>query len=49
MGELNGDTHMNKMIRNFRSEYVEDALLVTLVILIVVALYLAALYLLILS
>ena len=49
MGELNGDTHMNKMIRNFRSEYVEDALLVTLVILIVVALYLAALYLLILN
>jgi membrane-anchored glycerophosphoryl diester phosphodiesterase (GDPDase) len=49
MSELNGDTHMNKMMRNFRSDYVEDALLVTLVIIIVVALYLAAVYLLILT
>jgi hypothetical protein len=49
MGELNGDTHMNKMMRNFRPEYIEDSVLVTLVIVIVVALYLAAVYLLILS
>jgi len=40
---------MNKMMRNFRCDYVEDALLVTLVIIIVVTLYLAAVYLLILS
>jgi hypothetical protein len=42
-----GDTHMNKM-RSFRWNYVEDALLVTFVIIIVLGLYLAAAYLLIL-
>ena len=40
---------MKKMMRNFRSDYVEDALFVTLMIIIAVALYLAAVYLLILS
>jgi hypothetical protein len=49
MGEVNGDTYMNKIMRQFRSDYVEDVLLVTLMIIIVVALYLAAVYLLILS
>ena len=39
---------MNKMMRSSRSDYVEDALLVTLVIVIVLALYLAAVYLVIL-
>jgi hypothetical protein len=39
MGEGNhGDTHMNKM-RSFRSNYVDDALLVTFVIIIVLGLY----------
>ena len=39
---------MNRIMRSFRSDYVEDALLVTLVIVIVLVLYLAAVYLLIL-
>ena len=45
----NGDIHMNKLMRSFRSDYVEDALLVTVVIIIVLGLYLAAVYLVILS
>jgi hypothetical protein len=40
---------MNRIMRSFRSNYVEDALLVTLVIVIVLGLYLAAVYLVILS
>jgi hypothetical protein len=43
----NGDTHMNKMMRSFRSDYVEDALLITAVIIIAFGLYLAAAYLLV--
>ena len=42
-----GDTHMNRM-RNFRSDYFEDALVITAVIIIVLALYLGAVYFLIL-
>jgi hypothetical protein len=40
---------MNKMMRSFRSDYVEDALLITAVIIIALGLYLAAAYLLILT
>jgi hypothetical protein len=40
------EIHMNKM-SSFRSEYVEDALLITAVIIIAFGLYLAAAYLLI--
>jgi membrane-anchored glycerophosphoryl diester phosphodiesterase (GDPDase) len=40
---------MNKLIRSFRSDYVEDALIVTLVISIVLGLYLAAVFLVILT
>jgi hypothetical protein len=39
---------MNKM-RGFRSDYVQDALLVTVVIIVVLGLYLGAVYLVILS
>jgi hypothetical protein len=48
MGEASmEDTHMNKM-RSFRPNYVEDALLFGLVIIIVLGLYLAAAYLMVL-
>jgi hypothetical protein len=42
-----GGRHMNKM-RSFRSDYVEDAFLITAVIIISLGLYLAAAYLVIL-
>ena len=38
---------MNKLMRSFRADYVEDALLITTVIIISLALYLAAAYLMI--
>ena len=38
---------MNKMLRHLQSDYVEDALLITAVIIIALGLYLAAAYLLI--
>lgn len=38
---------MNKMLRSFQSDYVEDALLIAAVIIIALGLYLAAAYLLI--
>ena len=47
MGEgVNGDTHMNKM-RSIRSDYIEDALLITAVSIVFLGLYLAAAYLLV--
>ena len=43
-GKAKEDVHMNKM-RNFRCDYIEDALLISAVVIISVGLYLAAAYL----